>query len=219
MAEDTLKTQLNSSPCTIGELTLDLLLQEDEELSNKVTQFPVENGSPATDHVINEPVTLTITGYVTNAPIRVHPGTVDSQARVTRQGEDKLVGPDINFAELALAYLKKIRLERKAVRVTTKRGTWENMLIQRISRTKTKATGDALVFTITLVEFRQVKLLFVAGTRKRTTSARAQPRSQGGKKSTPKPPKDYGSIWYNLDDGIDNSGIGNAVKTFFTKKP
>ncbi len=214
MAEDKLKTALNSSPCTIGDLTLDLLIQEDEELSNKVTQFPVEDGSPASDHVINEPVQLTLTGFVTNAPIRVHPGTVDSQARVTRQGEDKLVGTDINFAELALAYLKRIRLEKTAVTVTTKRGTWENMLVQRVSRTKTKSTGDALVFTISLIEFRKVKLVFVDGVRKRTTSARAQPRAQGGKKSAQKPPKDYASIFYNLSDGL-----GNAAKTFFTKQP
>ncbi len=171
----------------------------------------MENGSPAADHVINEPVVLTITGFVTNAPIRVHPGTVDSQARVTRQGEDKLVGTDINFAELALAYLRKIRLEKVAVTVSTKRGTWENMLVQRVSRTKTKDTGDALVFTITLVEFRQVKLLFVAGSRKRTSSGRAQPRTQSGKKATPKADDEWGSIWYKADKGIR--------KTFFTKKP
>lgn len=208
MAEK-LKTPLNSSPGTIGELALDLLIQEDEELPNRVTQFPVENGSPAADHVVNEPGVLTITGMVSNAPFRAHPGTIDSQARVTRQGEDQIVGTDINFAELALDYLRRLRAERKAVTVTTRRGTWENMLVQRISRSKTKETGDAIVFTVTLVEFRQVKLLYVAAPQKRTKSQRAQPRTKQGKKGTPKGRDEYSSISYKLFKGIS--------KTFFTK--
>lgn len=208
---DKLKTTLNLSPCTIGTLTLDLLIQEEEDLPNKVTMYPVENGSPAADHVVTEPVALTITGFVTNAPIRAHPGTVDSTARVTRQGEDQLVGEDINFAELALEYLRKIRLARETVTVRTKRGTWDNMLVQRVSRSKSRETGDALVFTIYLVEFRTVKLLFVDAPRKRTASPRAQPRTDAGKKGTPKGKDEYGSIGYNLVKGVK--------KTFFTKVP
>lgn len=199
---DKLKTPLNTSPCTIGELTLDLLLQEEEKLSNKVTQFPVENGSPASDHVINDSALLTITGFVTNAPIRSHPGTGDNKARVTLQGQDQLVGDDINFVELAIAYLRKIRLEKAPVTVITRRGTYENMLIQDFTRSKDKTTGDALVFTIQLIEFRQVKLLYVAAP-KRTKSGRAQPRTQIGKKAPATAVNDYyGSIGYKLVHGF-----------------
>lgn len=210
MAEK-LHTPLNTSPGTIGTLALDLLMQEDEELANKVTQYPVEDGSAATDHVITEPDSLTIIGFVTNAPIRAHSGTVDSQARVTRQGQDQLVGTDINFAELAWEYLRKLRKSREPVTVSTKRGTWENLLVERISRSKTKSTGDALVFTIKLSEFRRVKLLFVDAPRKRTASQRSQPRADNGKKGTTKGTDDYASIGYNWVDGI--------FKTFFTKAP
>ena len=207
---DKLKTPLNSNPCTIGDLLLDLLLQEEEEMGNKVTLYPVENGSPAADHVITDPTVLTITGFVTNAPVRAHPGTVDGQARVTRKGEDLLTGTDINFADLALAYLRKIRLGRTPVTVTTKRGTWENMLVERVSRSKSKDTGDALVFTIRLVEFRQVKLVYVSAPRKRTTSARAQPRKETGKK-TATAAESPGSFLYELKQGL--------TKTFFSKVP
>jgi len=211
MAKDNLKTVLNGSPCTIGEITLDLLLQEDEELSNRVTQFPIENGSPASDHVVNEPTILTITGMVTNAPVRAHGGTIDSQARVTPRGQDQLSGTDINFAELALAYLRKILIDKSPITVTTKRGTWENMMVQRVSRSKSKATGDALVFTITMIELKKVKLLFVAAPRKRTKSARAQPKANAGKKNVAVAKEDnYGSILYNLGEGL---------KTFFEKAP
>lgn len=214
MADDKLKTPLNSSPCMIGDLTLDILISEDEDMPNKVTQFPVEAGSPAFDHVVNDPITLNITGFVTNAPIRTHPGTADGKARVTKKGEDQLTGAEINFAELALAYLREIRLAGKAVKVTTKRGSWDSMLVQRVSRTKNKETGDALIFSISLIEFRQVKLLFVAAPTKRTTSQRAQPRSQIGKKGTapgPKTDEQYESIGYKLVHGFG--------KTFFGKGP
>jgi hypothetical protein len=208
---DKLQTPLNPNPCTIGDLLLDLLLQEEEEMANKVTQYPVENGSPAADHVITEPTVLTITGFVTNAPIRAHVGTIDGQARVTRTKEDQLRGSDINFTDLALAYLRKIRLSRTPVTVITKRGTWENMLVERVSRQKSKDTGDALVFTIRLVEFRQVKLVYVSAPRKRTTSARAQPRKEKGKGSATKPKEAPGTILYEFVDGV--------TKTFFSKVP
>ncbi len=196
---DTLKTNLNLSPCTIGELTLDLLLQEDEKLSNKVTQYPVENGSPASDHVVIDPVTLTITGFVTNAPVHAHSGTIDGQARVILADHNQLNGTDINFAELALTYLRRIRLAREAVSVSTKRGTWDNMLVQDVSRSKTKDTGDALVFTITLIEFRQVELFFVQAPKKKTKSARAQARANLGKKT---PVEDSRSTAHRLAHGV-----------------
>jgi hypothetical protein len=208
MANETLKTALNSLPCTIGELALDLLIQEDESLVNRVTQYPVEDGSQASDHIVIEPGRLTITGMVTNAPIRAHPGDTDARARVTRQGEDQLVGTDINFAELAIEYLRKIRNDKTPVAVVTKRGRWDNMVVERFDRSKSAATGDALVFTISMIELRKVKLLFVAAPRKRTKSARAQPRVDAGKKNTAKGKTEYSSIGYKLNDGI---------KQFFSK--
>lgn len=201
MANNPIKTPLNSTPGTIGDLVLDCLLQEEEKLSNTVTKFPVENGSSSNDHVIIEPDVLTITGFVTNAPIRAHAGTIDGKARVTKQGEDQLVGTDINFAELALTYLREIRRSKKVVTVTTRRGTWENMLVEDFARVKSKDTGDALVFTIRLTQFQTVKLFFVDAPRKRTKSARAQPRAKGGKKSTTANGDDFASTAYRAKPG------------------
>jgi hypothetical protein len=204
---DPIKTPLNTAPGSIGDLVLDVLLQEEEDMPNKVTQYPVEDGSAASDHVVNEPTILTITGFISNSPIHTHTGDIDGKARVTRKGDDQLTGTDINFTDLALAYLRKIRLEKKTVTVKTKRGTWENMLVQRVNRAKNKDTGDAMIFTITLVEFQPVKLVFVSAPRTRTKSARAQPRAGLGKKSTPD--ERSGTLLYNLKKGI--------TKTFFSK--
>lgn len=205
---DSIQSPINTSPGTVGDLVLDLLIQEEEDMPNKVTQYPVENGSAASDHVVIDPAVLTITGFITNAPIRSHSGTVDGTARVTRQEQDQLVGKDINFTDLALAYLRKIRLAREPITVTTKRGTWTNMLVQRVLRSKDKDTGDAMTFTITLVQFQPVKLIYVSAPRKKTKSKRAQPRADMGKKAAP---EDTGSIAYKLVKGV--------TKTFFTQAP
>lgn len=198
---DSIKTPLNSTPGKIGDLVLDCLLQEEEKLSNTVTKFPVEDGSSSNDHVIIEPDILTITGFITNAPIRAHAGTVDARARVTKKGEDQLVGTDINFADLAIAYLREIRKSKKVVTVTTRRGTWENMLVEDFSRIKSKDTGDALIFTVRLSQFQSVKLFFVDAPRKRTKSKRAQPRAKLGKK-TPPPDDGLASTAYLASPGV-----------------
>lgn len=214
MAES-IKTPLNKTPGTIGDLVLDCLLQEEEKLSNTVTKFPVESGSSSNDHIIIEPDILTITGFVTNSPIWAHAGTVDGKARVTKKGEDQLVGTDINFADLALTYLREIRKSKKIVTVTTKRGTWDNMVVEEISRIKNKDTGDALAFVIRLTQFQTVKLFFVDAPRKRTKSSRAQPRAKVGKKSTT-PDDDYASTAYRAEPGAIKvvSKLADFVKGF-----
>lgn len=207
---DSLKTTLVTAPGKIGDLVLDLLIQEDEELSNLVTQFPVEDGSPAADHVVNQATTLTLTGFVTNSPIKSHGGVQDEQARATVQDPDRVTGTDINFAELALVYLRKLRLEKTLVQVTTRRGTFDDMLIQKITRTKNKDTGDALVFTINMIQFRKVKLFFVANFRSK--SGRAQPRKDSGKKAAAAAPE-YSSMGYKVQQGVEK------VKAYLTRAP
>jgi hypothetical protein len=171
------------APARIGDLILDVLIEETENLTNRVTQFPVEDGSQVSDHVVNDPDTLTIVGMVTNSPIRSHGGPADGQARATIPVLDHVVGTALNFAELALAYLKQIRKNKTAVTVITKRGRFENMIVQSFRRTKDRNTGDALTFTVDLIAIRKVKLQFVAAPTRRTTSARAQPRVDTGKKT------------------------------------
>lgn len=173
------------APARIGDLILDVLIEETEKLTNKVTQLPVEDGSPVSDNIVLDPDSLTIVGMVTNSPIRSHGGPIDAQARATIPVLDHVVGTALNFAELALDYLRQIRKNKTAISVVTKRGRFENMVVQSIQRTKDKSTGDALIFTIELIAIRKVKLQFVAS--RRTTSARAQPRIDTGKK-TPQTP-------------------------------
>lgn len=180
-----------ANPAKIGDLTLDALIEESEEKANTVTQFPVEDGSQISDHVIKRPDVLVIRGVVTNAPIRSHGGPSDAQARATIPVLDHVVGTTINYAELALAYLRELVSLKKTVDVVTRRGRFANMQVTKFSRTKTKETGDALVFTVEMIEVTRVKLLFVAaGSSRRTKSGRAQPRTDAGKNTAQKASND-----------------------------
>lgn len=178
------------NPARVGDLILDALIEEAEEKSNTVTQFPVEDGSQINDHVIKRPDILVIRGIVTNAPIRSHGGTADAQARATIPVLDHVVGTALNYAELALAYLRELVDLKKSVAVVTRRGRFENMQVTKFSRSKTKDTGDALVFTIEMTQVTRVKLLFVAAPTRRTKSGRAQPRTDSGKNTAQKASQD-----------------------------
>lgn len=180
-----------ANPAKIGDLTLDALIEEAEEKGNTVTQFPVEDGSQISDHVVKRPDVLMIRGVVTNAPIRSHGGPADAQARATIPVLDHVVGTSINYAELALAYLRELVDLKKTVDVVTRRGRFSNMQVTKFSRSKTKDTGDALVFSIEMVQVTRVKLLFVAsGSGRRTKSGRAQPRTDSGKNTAQKASSD-----------------------------
>lgn len=52
-------------------LTLDAQMKETFKSECEPTTFPIENGSPGTDHVILKPSTLTLEGIVTETPITI----------------------------------------------------------------------------------------------------------------------------------------------------
>jgi hypothetical protein len=97
--------------------------------------------------------------------------------------------------------------DKTLITVSTKRGVWKNMMVQRVSRSKSKATGDSLVFTITLIEIKKVKLVYVAAPRKNTKSQRAQPKTDSGKKDLDEKPPDINeSMLYKLGKGLLDTG-------------
>jgi hypothetical protein len=58
------------SKTRVGALVFDALVSESHEFSTTVTQFPVEQGAPITDHARREPAKLTIEAVITNHPIK-----------------------------------------------------------------------------------------------------------------------------------------------------
>ena len=50
----------------IGDIQLDIIIEEGASSSARVTKNPVENGADINDHIIIEPMKFTISGVVSN---------------------------------------------------------------------------------------------------------------------------------------------------------
>ncbi|MDX1811580.1 MAG: hypothetical protein R3240_06505, partial [Gammaproteobacteria bacterium] len=74
------------SKAKIGTLALDASLQENHKLSSKVTSFPIENGSIVSDHILNNPITVSIEGFVTDSPVRYLSGVRELLTGISGSG-------------------------------------------------------------------------------------------------------------------------------------
>ena len=61
--------RLNKSPNAIGALTIDATLTEIHNRTATVTQFALDNGASVSDHVINQPKTISLEGVISNTPL------------------------------------------------------------------------------------------------------------------------------------------------------
>ena len=78
----------------VGGVFLDAVVNENHGYSNRVTAFPIEKGYTISDHVINDPVTLQISGIVSDTPINIFTGfnrSTDSFNRLVRIVEERMI--------------------------------------------------------------------------------------------------------------------------------
>ncbi len=159
------------SPFKAGGLVLDAILSEDHSLENKVTEFPIETGAVINDHIVNAPRRFTIQGFVSDWPVR-SPGA-----------------PPGNYARLAFQELESLYESRALVTVLTSVKQYDNMAIEKVAIPRSAATGQALEFTIDLIEVKQADSQTVTFQSKSTASPSAQPLNDRGKQT----PADTGS--------------------------
>lgn len=114
---------------------LDATISEDHHYVSRATQFPIENGSVITDHVINEPDTLSLSGVVSDSPLAFLSA----------------------FNRSTDAFNRLVRIHELKERVTVVTGikVYENMIMTSLSVPRTVETGQALNF---VMEFQQVIL-------------------------------------------------------------
>lgn len=184
---------------TVG-LEIDVTPTEGYESTAEVTKHPVETGSAIADHVRPGNPTITITGMITHAPVRVPTtqtrglaraaGNVDLRVggetvRVTLQRWsgplDRVRGCDALFTELVEA--GTVVSLSTALRVT------DGLVITRYKVDREAATGDALPVTLEFEKIRTVSTARVAVPAVR----RLQPVEPRG----PQPAAPAGSTLYN----------------------
>lgn len=133
----------NRGLTSILSLELDATIMEAPEFTSKPTSNEVESGADITDHVTNDPVTLTIEGVVTNSPI----GILQSLRAIA----------SANAWQDAYNFIKQLRENREPFDFVGGLQVYESMIITSFSPTRTPRTGEALEFRMTMKQIKTVE--------------------------------------------------------------
>lgn len=101
-------------PCAIEGIEFDALISEGRELPADVPEYAVEAGYSVSDNIAIKPMTLEITGYLTNTP-------------VTWEGHGT------GRVEMVVTALENLYFSRKLVTVRTSTDVYSNMAITALS--------------------------------------------------------------------------------------
>lgn len=160
---------------SISSIVMDALIEETHNRTAVITENPVEDGSVFNDHIANDPVSVSIVGWITNTPVgffRNLNNIINPSDRVST------IFDDLNFL-----YQEGIPFQ-----LVTNLKVYEDMGIQSLTIPKDVDSGNAFEFTMECKKIVKVsrestqipKTKVGGGTR---TKAQAQSKVNGGKKS------------------------------------
>jgi hypothetical protein len=164
-----------TTPAQIGSIVLDAAVREVHSARAKATRHPIEaeEGSPSTvsDHVITEPLSITIDGVISG-----HPAVVASQIVSFFSGGGK--DPVRDAHQVMLDDLLTGRL----VTVFTNLLEYPNMVLEDVTVTREAASGNNLNFRavaaqVTLVQLETIDVQVKAPTRSRKNGGK-KPKKQ-----------------------------------------
>lgn len=170
-------------------IEIDSCLEETHDLTNTVTDHPVEDGFDVSDHSRPDPDQVKLRCFISNTPL-----SVEQQLRSIRAGDTTFdttaTGPvtigavggrgDKNFVAL-----KKLRDEGTFIQVVTTLKTYglsatQGMAITAISVPRTRQNYDGLEFTISLKQIRIVKNRSTQDSKRKQKKKSTRPQDDGG---------------------------------------
>lgn len=128
-------------PVTIWGIEFDALIDETKSLSSTIPAYPVEKGFPVSDTIINDPISLQLTLFVSNTPVTWlyrHGASMDRVTKICKKIEKKW-------------------LEKKLTKIVTSDAVYKSMGITSISTKKSRETGYAREVTVTAQKVRVTK--------------------------------------------------------------
>lgn len=162
-------------PGKIGELELDATISENHDFTNKITKFPVEDGSDISDHIKKDPTKLTISGFITNSPVPILDIAVDnlisSFQKTIGELRRKIYSREkFNRVNTAADLLLQYRDDNIPIDIRTGLFVYTDMYMERLTIPRNRNTGDTLRFSADFVKIEtvtpfNVKLKFVGDTR------------------------------------------------------
>lgn len=114
----------------VGTVVMDTTITEDHRYSSRVTHYPVENGTIVSDHIINEPDVVVLSGIVSDTPLNIL--------------------SSFNRSVDAFNRLVEIHRRREVITVVTGIKVYPNMAITMLDVPRTIKTGQSLTFNIEL---------------------------------------------------------------------
>jgi hypothetical protein len=103
-------------PSTIGELSIDVVIDHTANLESETTDNPVETGWTVSDHVIREPLKLAMTAIITPTPISYF---------------NTFGGANLDRMSEAAAYLMQLWKQGEPITITLPDAIYDNMLMTR----------------------------------------------------------------------------------------
>lgn len=114
----------------VGTVTFDTMVTEEHRYSSRVTNYPVESGTIISDHIINEPDTVILSGLVTDTPLNILAG--------------------FNRSISAFNALIQIHEKRQVIDIVTGIKVYKNMAITSLDVPRSIKNGQSLTFNIQL---------------------------------------------------------------------
>lgn len=126
---------LKSRKGKIGSLSIEAVISENYSFTSTPTKFPIEDGSVVSDHIVAEPLSITIEGFISNTPVGQDPG---------------------NYAQETFNELYSMWQDKQLVDVEALYVTYKNMCITSIAIPRNAQTGQAIHFTCQLTQIKVV---------------------------------------------------------------
>lgn len=131
---------------SFGNIELDAVLDESHDWQADATINPVEEGSPVTDHIIEQPDKLKIRGFVSETPLVASESV--RGAKSTPWAE--------SITQPVFDLLRELIKKRELITVYTKYRIYDDMVLTNLTIPRSAATGEAIEFTAEFVHIRKV---------------------------------------------------------------
>lgn len=131
---------------SLGNIELDAVLDESHDWQADATMNPVEEGSPVTDHIIEQPDKLKIRGFISETPL---------VASESVRGANSTPWAE-SLTQPVFDLLRDLIKARETVTVYTKYRIYDDMVLTNLNIPRSAATGEAIEFTAEFVHIRKV---------------------------------------------------------------
>jgi hypothetical protein len=129
-AQGAINNNINNS---LNIVTFDTMMSEEHKYTSRITSYPVESGTVISDHILNLPDTIVLTGLISDTPLNIF--------------------ATFNRSVSAFNALVNIHETREVVQVITGLKVYDNMALVNLDVPRTIKTGQTLSFTI---EFQKI---------------------------------------------------------------